>query len=397
MEEEGEIFIPSLNKSFKLKRELGKLGNGNGPVLIFVGGMHGNEPSGVAALADVFSKYSDSDVEFNGRAYAFSGNIRALATGQRYIEKDLNRLWFEEQILKINKGLINGQAAKDELEQVALFDELKTITQNEHGPFIFFDLHTTSASSPPFVLINDTLTNRKLAETYPHRIILGIEEYLDGPMLSYINDQGYTSLGFEAGQHDDPLSYELHKKFILQSFLLTGFLTDKSLYNEIVKNEQHNSYAHKFFEVKHCYKVSDEEEFKMDPGYLNFSPVKKGQVVAKNKYGALQVKGPGYLFMPLYQRKGGEGFYLIKLIPKFWLQFSYFIRKIDFDIILLALPGIKRLDDKFKSLVVNENIARFLARDILHLLGYRRVTHSAGKRIYIKREFSKYKSINYKQ
>ena len=120
MGEEGEIFIQSLNKSFKLKREIGKLGKGKGPVLIFVGGMHGNEPTGVAALSDIFSEYADSDAEFNGTAYAFSGNVSALAAGQRYIDSDLNRLWFDEQISKIDSGLINGKSTRDEIEQVAL-------------------------------------------------------------------------------------------------------------------------------------------------------------------------------------------------------------------------------------------------------------------------------------
>lgn len=395
MEEEGEIFISSLNKSFKLKRKIGRLGGGKGPVLIFVGGMHGNEPSGFAALTEVFNYYSDLEHQFNGTAYAFSGNIRALSLGQRFIDQDLNRMWSEERISKVNAGLINGEADSEEMEQMALFQEIKTILQKEEGPFLFFDLHTTSASSPPFVLINDTLINRKLAVKYPHRIILGIEEYLDGPMLSYINDQGYASLGFEAGQHHDPRSYELHKNFILQSFLLTGFLKDKKKYKELIHDQQNSLYAHNFFEVRHCYRISPDEEFKMEPGYLNFSTVNKGQVVAANKHGVLKVKESGYLFMPLYQKKGGEGFYLIKLIPKFWLHISSFIRKIDFEIILLALPGIKRLDSQFKSLLVDEYTARFLVRDVFHLLGYRRVRRQGNKRIYIKREFSN-KSINSK-
>ena len=34
-------------------------------------------------------------------------------------------------------------------------------------------------------------------------LLLGIEEYLQGPLLSYINTLGYVSLGFESGQHDN--------------------------------------------------------------------------------------------------------------------------------------------------------------------------------------------------
>ena len=390
MTEQGEIFLPSLGRSFQLKRRIGSLGDGEGPVLIFFGSIHGNEQFGMAALCDVFEEFGNYHGKLHGRAYAFTGNMRALKKGQRFMDTDLNRLWSDEQIERIQHDGLNGSAIRDELEQLELLDEISEVIHREKGPFMFFDLHTTSASSSPFILINDTLINRYLADSFPHRIILGIEEYLEGPLLSYINDQGFASLGFESGQHEDPKSFELHKKFIIQSFLVSGFLWDEKMYKELIADERRSSHAHTFFQVRHCYRVRPDEEFRMDPGYLNFSPVHKAQTVARNKYGVIQVKESGYLFMPLYQTKGGEGFFLIKLIPNFWLQFSSFLRKIDFDRILLALPGIKRHDKRFKSLEVNERVARFLARDLLHLLGYRRSFHSGSKRIYIKREFTRH-------
>src|SRR5690625_7529186 len=58
------------------------------------------------------------------------------------------------------------------------------------GEFIFADIHTTSARSCAFVLLNDTLSNRQLAKQFPAPRILGIERHIRGPILRYINTLG---------------------------------------------------------------------------------------------------------------------------------------------------------------------------------------------------------------
>ena len=256
---------------------------------------------------------------------------------------------------------------------------------------MFFDLHTTSSPSVPFILINDTMNNRTLAEKYPMRVILGIEEHLEGPMLSYINDQGYISLGFEAGQHEDHNTLEINRNFILQTFLLSGFMKDKNLYQDLIRSRRNLPYSHTFFEVRHRYKIKEGEDFTMIDGYANFSRIRNNQLLAKNQDGEIRSIEGGYLFMPLYQRKGGEGFYIIKLIPKFWLRFSSFLRKINFDYLLLALPGVHRVSEEYKTLSVDARIARYLSRELFHLFGYRRVRRMGFKYMYIKRETTKHK------
>jgi predicted deacylase len=368
------------------KRRIGVLGGDNeGPVLIFIAGMHGNEPSGVLALEEIFQRLSRSVTQFRGKAYAFTGNIKALKAKQRYLEIDLNRLWNEHQIDQIENNSYKKNVPEIE-EQIELYTEIKKLLQVEKGPFIFFDLHTTSSASVPFILINDTLNNRSLAERYPLRVILGIEEYLDGPLLSYINDQGHISLGFEAGQHDDPVTREIQKAFILQSFLLTGFMKDAVLYEDMIRSRRKLPYAHSFFEVRHRYNIKEGEQFKMIEGYTNFSKIRANQLLAKNRNGAINSMEAGYLFMPLYQNKGTDGFYIIKLIPNFWLRLSSFLRKINFDYLLLALPGVNRYEKEYKTLVVNVRVARYLSRELFHLLGYRRVKRAGFNLLYIKRE-----------
>ena len=68
-----------------------------------------------------------------------------------------------------------------------------------------------SVSSPTFSLVNEYKTEKHTIYHFDlYRVQneeelydFGIEEYLNGPLLSYINELGYVAFGFEGGQHDD--------------------------------------------------------------------------------------------------------------------------------------------------------------------------------------------------
>ena len=50
----------------------------------------------------------------------------------------------------------------------------------------------------------------------------------------------------------------------------------------------------------------------MNPGYSNFQMVKKGDLLAEDKNGEIRAPNSGILLMPLYQKQGQEGFYIIE-------------------------------------------------------------------------------------
>lgn len=73
-------------------------GDADGPFVIFSGGIHGNEPSGVIALHNVFDEIVSRNIRIIGSVLAFVGNRNALNLGHRYATVDLNRLWTDENI-----------------------------------------------------------------------------------------------------------------------------------------------------------------------------------------------------------------------------------------------------------------------------------------------------------
>src|SRR4051812_46004798 len=56
-----------------------------GPTLIVVGGIHGNEPSGVEAMRLVKPHLDELAEKLRGRVYFVAGNTRALGKRVRYV------------------------------------------------------------------------------------------------------------------------------------------------------------------------------------------------------------------------------------------------------------------------------------------------------------------------
>ena len=367
------VFSKALHKTIQVNRIISKIeGSHPGPTLIFTAGIHGNEPSGIFALQQVLEELKEKNTPIHGNIYALSGNLTALEEGTRYHHQDLNRMWTSDRMHKINDGDFNEED-KDTLQQLDIYSTISNILKNEKGPFYFMDLHTTSSETIPFLTVNDSLLNRAFTKQYPIPIVLGIEEYLEGPLLSYINELGYVAFGFEGGQHDDLSSIENHVAFIYLSLL----------YSESISKEHFNFQKHfdilaktsvdsrDIYEIYYHYKIKKEETFVMNPGFLNFQHINKGQELAKSNGSIVYAEKSGRMLMPQYQNQGDDGFFSIRKIPPIFLSLSKTFRNIRFDRILAILPGIKWQTEKHDALLVNRKIAWLFAKQFFHLMGYR--------------------------
>ncbi len=363
-----EVQNIDLKETVEVERIIDHLeGNTSGPTVVFFAGIHGNEPAGIFALKKVFKALKSQSTGITGEIYAIAGNLGALNKHVRFQTVDLNRIWFPERIKKI---LAKEQTdVEEEKELNALYGVLKAILKEGTPPFYFIDLHTTSSDTTPFIVLNDSLLNRKYASNYPLPIILGIEEYLEGALLSYINELGYVSLGFESGQHDDRKAVENCIDFIAFTLQLTNVAPT-------LKSDGHgltsfDGASHKFFEIYHQHTIGPKDRFKMFPGFVNFQEIPKRTEIAVSNGTLIKTRKKRQIFMPLYQDQGGEGFYFIRPIPKFLLWLSKELRRFKVDHLLVKLPGVQWKSKQKDTLIVDQRIARFMAKSIFHLLGYR--------------------------
>jgi succinylglutamate desuccinylase len=344
-------------------------GKHNGATVVFFAGIHGNEFAGVKALNTILPQLSKDDI--NGEVFGVYGNINALKENKRYIDTDLNRLWTSQQLEELQK---DKSFNNEELEQKELFSFIKGLLASTDNPIYFIDLHTTSSKTLPFITINDAMINRKFSACFNIPVILGIEEYLEGPLLSYLNTLGYVSLGFESGQHTDPQAVKSCEAFVYLALNHTRNLKNpNSEVSERYNNEltTASKSVNSIFEVVYKHHIKPNEDFKMSEGFVSFQSIEKGTLLAHSNGNPIYSKYAAKLFMPLYQKSGRDGYFIIKHIPRFFLKLSELLRKVKADHLLTFLPGITWHNKAEGILKANLTVARFLTKSIFHLFGYR--------------------------
>ncbi|RUA06488.1 MAG: aspartoacylase [Flavobacteriia bacterium] len=372
------------------KRLIGHFtGKPKGPAVIIFSGIHGNEDAGVKASKKIIKRIEKDNIPVKGNLFFVYGNSKALKLKKRYIDTDLNRIWSTEHIQKLKK-MVKAEMISEEREQIEIYLLIKDIIEYCSGKFYFIDLHTTSSKTFPFITISDSLNNRKFSSAFPLPTVLGIEEYLPGPLLTFMNEFGYIALGFEAGQHDDIESIKNCESFIWRSLIHTGSVKKKALNDyqnisdQLLKSRCTNKY--RFFQIVFRYEIRPEENFKMLAGFENFEEIKKGQLLAENNGVEVRAVKSGRIFMPLYQNQGDDGFFIIRRVSKFWINASIVARKLHAHNFLRILPGVKKDPENKYILIVDPKTAKFMAKQIFHLFGYRQQVLKDNKLHFIKRD-----------
>jgi len=383
----GKPPVPLL-EGRRFDRILGRYSAGKpGPTLLICGGLHGNEPAGVLAAQRVLERMAEERPPIRGEVIAVAGNLAALQKRRRYVDLDLNRCWTAERLRDVRARGGSGQSVEDR-EQEELLRILDDAVNHSPGPLVLLDLHTTSGDSPPFALMSDSLRNRRLAFYLPVPVILGLEESIRGTLIDYAGDRGHRAMVVEAGQHDAPGSVDLHEAVIWLTLVATELLDLRDLPARVEWRRRLRAACDglpRVVEVRYRHRLRDGDEFVMKPGLCGFLPVQKGEVLARDRSGEVVAPERGRLLMPLYQKQGADGFFLVRSVNRFWLWVSAALRRLHVDALLPLMPGVSRDPERKNALRVNPRVARWFPVEIFHLLGYRRRRPGAGCLIFTRR------------
>jgi succinylglutamate desuccinylase len=361
-----------------------------GPTVVVVAGIHGNEPAGIEAVARVTSRLELERPELRGRLVALAGNLAALRESTRFVDEDLNRRWTPETVALLRGGAGARPLSTEDREQLELLHALQVAVDGAAGTLYFLDLHTSSAEGPPFLTVGDTLCNRRFASQFPLPLILGLEEQVDGALLEYLNNLGFVTLGVEAGHHENASSVERLEAVLWLALVHAGLLAAEDVTGLAAARqllEEAGRGIPRLVEVRRRHAISPEDRFSMEPGYDNFHPVTKGQLVARDEHGLVLAPEGGLLLLPLYQGKGNDGFFIAREVRPFWLGLSSLLRRLRLGALLRLLPGVRRHPARRELLVVNTRIARWLALETFHLFGYRKLRRAEGELMFSRRRF----------
>lgn len=312
----------------RMSRLIGQYtGTTRGALVLVFGAIHGNETAGPQALKEVFrmlkrEPHVNPGFKFKGRLVGFTGNLQAYRAGQRFLQHDLNRMWTDENIQRVQRADPTTLVA-EEREIAEIYRAIQAeVDAYQPEAMILLDLHTTSAGGGIFCIPTDQFTSLRLAKSLQVPVILGLLEGIEGAFLQYAtrthfiaNDAPLTTIGvaFESGQHEDPLSVSRAISAVISCLRAGGCIHPDDVDNRHERMlRQYSAHLPKVTNLKYVHSIKPGDEFKMRPGYINFQRIQKQEHLADDITGPIYAPMNGLILMPLYQAKGSDGFFIVE-------------------------------------------------------------------------------------
>ena len=301
-----------MNDIPQIPRLIGSYTTGEaGPLLVITGGVHGNEPSGIIAVKKVLDVLQKEQPQIKGTVVAIAGNRSALNKNTRYIDEDLNRVWTEANV---SKNRQNTCELREMAEIIKLLEEFDT---GQFSKRYFLDCHTTSSDTKPYISVQEVNDNLPWAQNFPTYIIRGFSDIVEGCIDHYLSRTGYTGFVFEAGQHESEASVNHHEAMIWMCIAKACNLDLESLScypNCISVFSEKNNPGQAQFKICYRYGLSEGDNFKMLPGYESFQHINRGELLAYHNDKEVRSEWDAFIFMPLYQPQGNDGFFVIEQV-----------------------------------------------------------------------------------
>jgi succinylglutamate desuccinylase len=192
----------------------------------------------------------------------------------------------------------------------------------------------------------------------------------------------------EAGQHHETETIDNHESVLWMTLVTLGLL-DGDKTPEYGVHRRRLRHAGRglpaVVEVLHRHPIDPDDGFRMVEGFVNFTPVSKGQLLAADRRGDLRAHRDSLLLLPSYQGLGDDGYFLGRRVRRFWLRLSAALRRLKADRLLPLLPGVRRDAARPDVLLAHPSVARYLVVQIFHLFGYRRRRHEGHWLVFSRR------------
>ncbi|WP_044399443.1 succinylglutamate desuccinylase/aspartoacylase family protein [Lacinutrix sp. Hel_I_90] len=279
-----------------------------GPLLFVTAAVHGNEPSGIKALEHIFKILKSEKPTINGTVVGIIGNTTAAQKKVRFIDEDLNRTWTKQTIAT------NTKVTNEQKEMFEIIETLQKFSESGFSERYFIDCHTTSSASLPYISVQEIGNNLAWAQRFPIHIIKGFSDIVKGTIDGYFSEKKLTGFAVEAGQHESKDAATYHEGIIwtaLQEACDLNFEALSEIPKAVLKTKR-STPSQKTFTIIYRHGLEDGDAFKMQPGYENFQPIKKGDFLAIHNNKRIISQWDGYIFMPLYQEQGNDGFFVVQ-------------------------------------------------------------------------------------
>ena len=187
---------------------------------------------------------------------------------------------------------------------------------------VVLDFHSTTAYGGIFSIPTDDPESLRIAIELHAPVIKGLLKGVQGTSLHYFCNDNFApetvAICFESGQHQEELSINRAIAALTNCMRTIGCVKAEHVEN------RHDSLLIEYSkglpqvaELITIHNIDPEDNFKMHPGYKNFQKVKKGELLATDQHGPIYAVEDGLVLMPLYQKQGNDGFFLIRSLVDF--------------------------------------------------------------------------------
>ncbi len=232
-----------------------------GTHLMILGGVHGNEQSGITVVRELIEKFERSpELLIAGKLTLAFGNPAAILRGMRGSEPhaDLNRSFLPASLM--------NPTGYEHRRAVQLADHLNRAD-------VVLDLHATNKPSVPF-LITTALTPRHtdLARAFAcERFVILSSSVIEGTVDNYVNSRGGVGLSYESGLASDVSNLEAVRDATSSVLVMEGMTHGSPL----------SSYPPKqVFTLKNVLNLTDAGfRFADGRGERSFEPMRLGDTI----------------------------------------------------------------------------------------------------------------------
>ncbi len=238
-------------------------GKSDGPKVVIIASIHGNEPAGMAAYALLKRYFIDEGNELvKGEIRLLKGNIKAREKGVRFLKYDLNRMFFDEYPQGIDQNSYEYQRAQE-------------IKKTIEGANYILDLHSTTSESEPFSILadrhanySDAIMNIPVAFTSD-----GWGSFLKGPLMNWVIPRGMEYVAVECGMNDTKSADETARKVAM------AFLNSLGMSNFNIQFDR----PKKHLKLLDCISVEDYKSYYYPEGHFaSFDKLEANQLIAKD-------------------------------------------------------------------------------------------------------------------
>ena len=171
--------------------------NKKGPIVIITGLVHGNEIVGLDVIYELYTKLQNKSIKLlKGKIYFILCNIKALNENVRFIDENMNRIFFDKN--SASKSIEGKRVG--EIKKI-----IKLIQKNNKGSKIYnIDMHSVSKGDFKIcVLDKNDLKFRNMVKKSSNMKLFFYTDFnlFKGSLIGYLSKIGIKSFCIECGNH----------------------------------------------------------------------------------------------------------------------------------------------------------------------------------------------------